>query len=260
MTEQDATATPLWCPRCLRTVDGAANCPWCGLRRQGSAEAARLRVVVHRRYQVGEGRRALAEEDASLLAEQQRLLQALAPEPAGAVARSPREWRPEVVRGVLLWLGSVLVALAALIFAVVAWVRLGDLGRAGLLAGATLMAAAGAAACRRRLPATAEALGGLALALGLVDWYAVRRAGVAPGWSPTAWWALGTGAGAAVAAASARWLRAQRLAAATAGGRVAAGGGWRPAALAFGAGAVLLELAALGAVMSSPPIQDLAGA
>jgi hypothetical protein len=293
MTEQDATATPLWCPRCLRTVDGAANCPWCGLRRQGSAEAARLRVVVHRRHQVGERRRALAEEDASLLAEQRRLLQALAPEPAGAVARSPREWRPEVVRGVLLWLGSVLVALAALIFAVVAWVRLGDLGRAGLLAGATLMASAGAAAGRRRLPATAEALGGLALALGLVDWYAVRRAGVAPGWSPTAWWALGTGAGAAVAAASARWLRAQRLAAAvlaqlsgvlvvataadaawtvaaglalvaaaaaTAGGRLAAGGGWRLAALAFGAGAVLLELAALGAVMSSPPIQDLAGA
>jgi len=48
-------------------------------------------------------------------------------------------------------------------------------------------------------PATAEAFGGLALALALVDWYAVRRAGVAGSWSASAWWALGTGAGAAVA-------------------------------------------------------------
>jgi len=246
-------------------------------------------MVVHRLYEIGERQRALEAENASLRLEQSRLLQALASEPAPAAPRPPREWRPEVVRGVLLWLGSVLVALAALIFAVVAWIRLGDTGRAGLLAGATLVAAAGASATYRRLPATAEALSGLALALWLVDWYAVRRAGVAVAWSVPAWWALGTGIGAAIAAGATRWLRVQRLAAAVlaqvcavlvvatiadapwtvgvglalvaaasaaGGATLAESSAWRLAAVALGVGAGLLELAALGIVLQSPPIED----
>jgi hypothetical protein len=257
-------------------------------------------VVVHRLYEIGEAQRALAAETASLRLDQGRLLQSLDPEGLAAqalaprpAAAAPREWRPGVVRGVLLGLGAALVALAALIFSVVAWVNLGDAGRAGLLGGATLVAVAAAAAARRRLPATAEALGGLALALALVDWYAVRRAGVAGGWSATAWWALGAGAGAAVAAAAGRWLAWQRLAAvllaqvsavlvvatvadapwtvggglALAGAAAAAGSAtlarrraWRPGAVALAAGAGLLELAAVGAVLESPPIHDLATA
>jgi hypothetical protein len=293
---EERPAAVLWCPRCLRPVGEAAHCPACGLRQHG-ADAARLRVVVHRLYEVGEAQRALAAETASLRLEQGRLLQSLAPQvvaPEGLASQGPvREWRPGMVRGVLLGLGAVLVALAALIFSVVAWVNLGDAGRAGLLAGATLVAVATAAAARRRLPATAEALGGLALALALVDWYAARRAGVAGSWSATAWWALGAGAGAAVAAGAGRWLAWQRPAAAllaqaaavllvatvadapwTVGGGLAlagaaaAGGSatlaahraWRPAAVAFAAGAALLELAAVGAVLESPSIHDLATA
>jgi len=296
-------AVVLWCPRCLGPVGQAAQCPACGLRQHG-ADAARLRVVVHRLYEIGETQSSLAAETALLRREQNRLLQSLDPQVVPgdlgsqvfgppAVAAATREWRPGVVRGVLLGLGAALVAVAALIFTVVAWVNLGDAGRAGLLGGATLVAVAAAAAARRRLPATAEALGGLALALALVDWYAVRRAGVAGGWPATAWWALGTGAGAAAAAGAGRWLAWQRLAAVllaqvsavlvvatvadapwTVGGGLAlagaaaAGGSatlarrraWRPGAVALAAGAALLELAAVGAVLESPPIHDLATA
>jgi hypothetical protein len=301
---EERPAAVLWCPRCLRPVGEAASCPACGLWQHG-ADAARLRVVVYRLYEIGEAQQALAAEAASLRLEQGRLLQSLAPQAVGPdglasrwrvprdAAGAAREWRPGMVRGVLLGLGAALVALAALIFSVVAWVNLGDAGRAGLLAGATLVAVAIAAAARRRLPATAEAFGGLALALALVDWYAARRAGVAGSWSVTAWWALGTGAGAAVAAGAGRWLAWQRLAAAllaqaaavllvatvadapwTVGvglalaGAAAAGGSatlaahraWRPAAVVLAAGAALLELAAVGAVLESPSIHDLATA
>jgi hypothetical protein len=272
-------AAALWCPRCLGAVEAdEAACPRCRLG-QG-ADAARLRAVVRRLYEVGEQRRALEAEAATLGSEQARLLQALDPRPSRASSRAMPEWRAEVVRGLLLGLGSVLVALAALIFAAVTWVRLGDLGRAGLLAAATLVIATAAAAARRHLPATAEALGGLALALLLVDWYALGRAGVANDWPASAWWALGTGIAAATAAAAGRRLRVQRPAAAAllqvsalllvvtvadaswtaavglalvatlAAGAAASpgvpGGAWRWVRVVLGAGAAALELAALG--------------
>ncbi len=293
---EERTATATWCPGCGRPAGEVSRCPSCGLPQTG-ADADRLRVVVWRLYELGERQRALLEETAALRRERGRLLHALgqgAAAPAGTTAR--REWRPEMIRGVLLGLGSVLVAIAALIFAVVAWVRLGDLGRAGLLAAATLVAAAASAATRRRLPATGEALAGLALALLLVDWYALRRGGLGGGWSATAWWALGSGAGAAVAAVAAvaaRWLRLQRVAApalaqvsaaltvlvvaeaswtvgvglalvaaasAAVGGWLGGRAGWRGAAVACAAGAVLLELGALGLALLSPPVTDLAAA
>jgi hypothetical protein len=137
--EEGAVAAP-WCPGCLRQAGQAARCPACGLRQHGAA-AGRLRVVVRRLYDLGRAQRELATEAAALEAERHRLLAELA---APAAARASREWRPDVVRGLLLGLGALLVALAALIFSVVAWVRLGDLGRAGLLAGGTLAAATGA--------------------------------------------------------------------------------------------------------------------
>lgn len=287
---------PLWCPGCLGGVGEAARCPSCGLPQAG-ADAARLRVVARRLSDIAEQQRALGEEANSLRWEQGRLLQALAQD-AGtqggwARPRAGREWRPEIVREVLLWLGSVLVALAALIFAVVAWIRLGEVGRAGLLAGATVLAALATLVARRRLPATAEALGGLTLALMLVDWYAARRAGVAAGWSVSAWWALGTATGAAAAAVAGRWLWVQRplaavlaqasavlvvatiadwswtagvgmalvaAAAVAAATALAGSGSWRPAALVFGAGAGLLELAALGLALQLLPVEDPAGA
>ncbi|HSO53398.1 MAG TPA: hypothetical protein VL330_11745, partial [Actinomycetes bacterium] len=136
-------AAALWCPRCLGPVEAdEAACRRCGLGL--GADAARLRVVVRRLYEVGEHLWALEAEAATLGSEQARLLQALDPRQAWASSRAVPEWRAEVVRGLLLGLGSVLVALAALIFAAVTWVRLGDLGRAGLLVAATLVVAAAA--------------------------------------------------------------------------------------------------------------------
>ena len=208
---REATAATPWCPRCLRVVADAAACPGCRLPQVGP-EVARLRVVVRRLHDLGEQRRALDAEAATLEPERRRLLEAVAG--GSSAARPGPEWHPAVVRGLLLGLGSVLVALAALIFAAVTWVRLDDLGRAGLLAAVTLAAWTAAAAARRRLPATGEALGGLALALLLVDWYALRRAGVGAGLSIPAWWALGGATAAAAAATAGRWLPLQRPAAA----------------------------------------------
>jgi RNA polymerase subunit RPABC4/transcription elongation factor Spt4 len=288
----DRAAATRWCPRCLRLTGESSHCPSCGLPQLG-ADAARLRVVVHRLREIDEQERALAAEAASLRAEHGRLLQALTREGAQRPPGPRREWSPELVRGVLLWLGSILVALAAVIFAVVAFIRLGDAGRAGLLAAVTVAVATGAGVARRGLPATGDALGGLALALVLVDWYALRRAGVAEGWSAPAWWALGTALDATVAALAARWLPAQRLAAAVlalasavlvvdtvadapwtlgvglglvaaasvaAGAELAGKGAWRRAAILLVVGSGLLELAAVAVIVRSPPIEDAASA
>src|SRR4029450_14096156 len=115
----------------------------------------------------GEQRRALEGEAATREPERRRLLEEVVGVPSAGLGSRP-EWRPAVVRGLLLGLGSVLVALAALIFAAVTWVRLDDRGRAGLLAAATLAAWSGAAAARRRLPPTGEALRGPGLGPSLV--------------------------------------------------------------------------------------------
>src|SRR6266511_890996 len=288
----DRADTTSWCPRCMRPTGEAARCPSCGLAQLG-ADADRLRVVVWRLHEIGERQRALEEEAAPLRLEQVRLLQVLGRDSARRPRGVRAQWRPEVVRGVLLWLGSILLALAAVSFAVVACLNLGDAGRAGLLAGTTLVVAACAAAARRPLPATGEALGGLAMALVLVDWYALRRAGVAAGWSPAAWWALGSAVAAAIAGVAARWLRVQRLSAAVlvqasavlvdttvaeaswtigvglalvaaasvlAGAMLARKPAERHVAIVFGVGSGLLEVAALGLVFASPPIQDAASA
>ena len=55
-----------------------------------------------------------------------------------------------------------------------------------------------------RLPATSGALTGLTIALALIDWQIVRRAGVAPGVSGTAWWSIGTAVVSAAAVALGR--------------------------------------------------------
>nr|QEO74249.1 hypothetical protein [uncultured bacterium] len=294
-------APPLWCPRCRRVVGDAARCPVCGLPQTGES-AARLRHAVGRLHAIGEQQRALDTEAAGLRREQAELLRVLVgqerltlwgvrpgrprrPDPGAPPGRgTPRaapESRPEVVRDVLLWLGSALVAVAALTFALFAWRRLGDTGRASLLFGATLLAAMATIGTLRRLPATAEALAGLTLALFLVDWFVLRRAGVAGDLSAPAWWALGTGMAAGLSAAAARWLRLQSVAAAvlvqisavltvtrvaeagwtialglalvavplaTVAGRLGRDRAWVPAAVVLASGAALMELVALGVV------------
>lgn len=107
-------------------------------------------------------------------------------------------------RALLLWLGAALLGISALTFSAVAWARLGDLGHAVLLLGATTLSTVLAIAARRRLPMTAEAFVGLTVVLALVDVYAVRRAGLGAGLSLEVWWAIGTAAVLGFAAALGR--------------------------------------------------------
>ena len=217
-----APTDTLVCPRCRRPVD-AERCPSCGLGQTGE-QVSRLRAVVARLETIARAQHALTAEATALRAEQAALLRALhsAPRAARALAGGPAperrrpapESRPEVVRDVLLWLGSALVAVAALIFALFAWRRLGDTGRAGLLFAMTFVAAGTAYGLLKRLPATAEALGGLTVALFLVDWFVLRKGGVGAGLSAGTWWAMGTGMAAGLSAAAAPWLRLQAVAAA----------------------------------------------
>jgi hypothetical protein len=275
-----------WCPRCLRRFPaGTPRCPKCGLVQSG-ADVDRLRQVVSR---LG----ALESEARDLRTERDALLRAVGSDPArapvpapsaggpdGPALRWPFEWRVETVRDVLLVLGSILLALAALTFSVLAWRRLGDSGRAAILLAATALAVAASALLHRRLPQTAEAMSGVAIAMVLVDWFALRRAGVASGWSAGWGGALGTGLTAAACAGAARVQTVPRVAAAllvqasvwlvltessgpdwahglaaallaailAAGGSVLgrAGRAWQPPATTLRAGAVIAELGALG--------------
>jgi hypothetical protein len=274
---------------------GAADrCPRCGSQVRGGA-ADRLRAIVGRLAQLGAEQRAIGAEVAALTAEQAALRTVLAPPAAPLIpptawappAPAPRpaagEWRPSAVRGLLLWLGAGLIAVAAIIFAAVSWARLSSAGRLGLLAAVTVAAAGITMLTRRRLPATAEAMAALTIALVLVDWGVADLAGLDGGWSGAGWWALGCWLTGALAIAAGRVLRAPRwigaglvqlalllavfaldlpalasgllLAAAAAAGtaagiRLRGVPGWRPAAVVTLVGAALLELIAIGPALA----------
>jgi hypothetical protein len=190
------------CPACFAPVDDAW-CPSCGLELGGEdAEALRdlssrvaaadaeLNVAWARRDELA---RELATRRLQWVNVATTPVWPPAPNPARP-SHSPMvgEWNVERIRNVLLWLGATLLALSALTFTAVAWTHLGPGGRAVLLIALTALAGSGAVASRDRLPATSGALTGLAIALTLVDWQIVRRAGVAPGMSGAAWWSIGT--------------------------------------------------------------------
>ncbi|MEU1280393.1 hypothetical protein [Streptomyces sp. NPDC005805] len=93
-------------------------------------------------------------------------------------------------QNVLLTLGGVLLAVAAIAFTLVSWGHLGIGGRAAVLGTVTLAAfAAPAVLLRRGLTSTAEAVGVLALVLSLLDAYALHRVAFADadGLAYTAW-------------------------------------------------------------------------
>lgn len=112
-----------------------------------------------------------------------------------------QEWTGARVRGLLLALGAALLGISALTFTAVAWSRLNDGGRAVLLLAVTALVTGLALGLRRRLPMTAEAFSGLAVALILVDVYAFRRAGAAHDMPWQVWWSIGTLVAAAFASA-----------------------------------------------------------
>ncbi|MFI7635490.1 SCO7613 C-terminal domain-containing membrane protein [Nonomuraea sp. NPDC049400] len=104
--------------------------------------------------------------------------------PAGVAGQGPgaptREVSPGAAKNVLLILGGLLLTVAAVVFTVVSWGRLGMGGRAAVLAAFTaLVLLAPVVLIRRRLTATAETVAGFAVALLLLDGYAARRAGFA---------------------------------------------------------------------------------
>jgi hypothetical protein len=132
-------------------------------------------------------------------------------------AESRPEWSGARVRGLLLGLGAALLAISALAFTAVAWSRLGEGGRAVLLIAMTAVVTGLALALRRRLPASAEALAGLAVVLSLIDVYALRRAGAGGAMSWEVWWAIGTAAAAGFAAALGRFVGARTTRLAVAG-------------------------------------------
>ncbi|MFC6066430.1 SCO7613 C-terminal domain-containing membrane protein [Streptomyces ochraceiscleroticus] len=97
----------------------------------------------------------------------------------GATSGSAREVSAPSARTALLIVGGVLVVVAALVFTVVSWGRLGIGGRAAVLLAVTACALALPRPLRRRqLTATAEASAAVGLALVLLDAYAAREAGL----------------------------------------------------------------------------------
>ena len=200
------------CPACGTPAVGDPWCGSCGLELSGSEAqhfrslAAQLAAAEGELDGVRRRRDLLAAELSSLQWSRQIIAQPpaasappLAPAAWPPAARPKAEWNVERVRNVLLWTGATLLALSALAFTAVAWTHLGPVGRAVLLVVITIVCAFGAVAARDRLPATSGALTGLTIALALIDWQIVRRAGIAPGVSGTAWWSIGT---AVVSAAS----------------------------------------------------------
>ncbi len=132
------------------------------------------------------------------------------PWPPGYQSGRPRaEWSRRSVQNLLLSLGVLLLTLAALIFIAVNWGTLGAGGRVGVLAVVTLSAAAAATvAARRALPATAESVAALTVALLVVDSVGLRLAGLASGAAPATY---ASAASASIALLVTVWLTQVRL-------------------------------------------------
>ncbi|MFI7053414.1 SCO7613 C-terminal domain-containing membrane protein [Streptosporangium canum] len=99
----------------------------------------------------------------------------------GPPAASPRrDFSPKAVQNLLLVLGGLLLAVAAVVFTVVSWGQIGIGGRAAILAGITVLTfAVPKLLVKRELVATAETIAVLGVALLFLDGYAARRVGLA---------------------------------------------------------------------------------
>ncbi|MGW5850744.1 SCO7613 C-terminal domain-containing membrane protein [Streptomyces sp. NPDC055254] len=149
-----------------------------------------------------------------------RLAHFVPPVPAGRPA-PPAGWpapptgpgKEASARGaqnVLLTLGAVLLAVAALAFTLVSWGSMGIAGRSAVLAAVTAAAlGAPAVLLRRGLRSTAEAVAAVGLLLTVLDAYALHAVGL-PGTDGTAYAAGAAAVLAAVWAGYGRGLRALR--------------------------------------------------
>ncbi|MFF7214175.1 SCO7613 C-terminal domain-containing membrane protein [Streptomyces sp. NPDC008238] len=170
------------CPACGAYLPATAPpaCPRCALPLTGPV-AEELRETDRALLRLDAERGRLLLRRGQLLA---RLRPPYPPAPwgAGAGAGTPwgaparREASPRAVQNLLLALGGVLLAVAAVAFTVISWGRLGIGGRAAVL-GALTLAATGVPALllRRAMTATAEVVACLGLVLLLLDAYALHR-------------------------------------------------------------------------------------
>ena len=210
-------------------LDDPSRCPSCGLLLPVSAPAGRCPACATTLTgPLAEQVWQLSCQAAALLRQRGALLERLRtdapadippPAPVGAPGPQRRDAPPVSVRNVLLGLGVLLVLVAAAIFLVVTWGRIGLGGRALVLAGITGTAGGAVVLAQRRgLSATAESLAALTGALLLLDADAARRIGVVAvaGMTDTTYWAgvLAVLAAAAGAVARRRSLRVPALAAA----------------------------------------------
>lgn len=157
----------LQCPDCrtaLRVF--GPSCPACALPLTGTTAYALWQVDLELTH-LGERRRQLLGHRESLLAELRS--QRGRPVPGHAVSGAPvppRDLSPRSVQNLLLILGGTLVGIAATVFTVVSWGRLGIGGRAMILLGLTALASVAPwPLARRGLRATAEAAAGIGLVL-----------------------------------------------------------------------------------------------
>ncbi|MEU4096031.1 zinc ribbon domain-containing protein [Streptomyces sp. NPDC026673] len=168
------------CPACGGYLPATAPpaCPRCGLPLVGPV-AEELRETDRALLRLDAERGRLIARRGQLLAQ---LRPPYPPAPWGPRPGAPwgapprRETSPRAVQNLLLALGGVLLAVAAIAFTVISWGHLGIGGRAAVL-GALTLAATGVPALllRRSLTATAEVVACLGLVLLLLDAYALRQ-------------------------------------------------------------------------------------
>ena len=124
--------------------------------------------------------------------------------------------RPPVgLQNLLLGLGTALVAISVVVFTAVNWSQLDASVQGLVLVALTVVAGMAAAlAARREMPATAEALGAVAVLMALADVHALR-VGLAPAVDGLLFWAGGFAvvAGLAAVAGRARSIRSPQIAA-----------------------------------------------
>ncbi|MGW3241144.1 SCO7613 C-terminal domain-containing membrane protein [Streptomyces sp. NPDC001070] len=164
------------CPACGAYLPATVPpaCPRCGLTLVGPV-AGELRETDRALLRLDAERGRLIARRGQLLA--QLLQHRPAPPPPTPWGAPPRrETSPRAVQNLLLSLGGVLLAVAAIAFTVISWGHLGIGGRAAVL-GALTLAATGVPALllRRSLVSTAEVVACLGLVLLLLDAYALHR-------------------------------------------------------------------------------------
>ena len=200
MTAATLLPDPTRCPDCRGTLAGTGTCPACRLPLSGPA-AERLWQVDTELLRLEQVRGDLVRERAELIA----TLRGAAAAPAVGAQAPGQEWSAKRVQDLLLVLGGLLLAGAAVVFAAVTYERLGATGRALVLVALTLAAAAAAPRLRARgLRSTAEAVGAVALVLAALDAYGLRTLGLAQDSDALSYAAASAGVLAATAAAYAR--------------------------------------------------------